>query len=81
MKMGAGMAKFICKEEVLTVADYDEYCHYVAGHVGLGLSKLFHASGKERLFPESTSNAMGLFLLVILIHARNSNILLFICLL
>nr|AXU93511.1 squalene synthase 2 [Taraxacum kok-saghyz] len=62
MKMGAGMAKFICKEEVVSIADYDEYCHYVAGHVGLGLSKLFHASGKEVLFPESTSNAMGLFL-------------------
>ncbi|KAI3780842.1 hypothetical protein L2E82_10835 [Cichorium intybus] len=62
MKMGAGMAKFICKEEVVSIADYDEYCHYVAGHVGMGLSKLFYASGKERLFPEPTSNAMGLFL-------------------
>nr|KAJ0194583.1 hypothetical protein LSAT_V11C800441060 [Lactuca sativa] len=62
MKMGAGMAKFICKEEVVSMADYDEYCHYVAGHVGLGLSKLFYASGKEAMFPESTSNSMGLFL-------------------
>nr|UNT45701.1 squalene synthase 2 [Atractylodes lancea] len=61
MKMGAGMAKFICKE-VETIDDYDEYCHYVAGLVGLGLSKLFHASGKEALFSDSISNSMGLFL-------------------
>ncbi|GLT42848.1 hypothetical protein SLA2020_168280 [Shorea laevis] len=60
-RMGAGMAKFICKE-VVTVDDYDEYCHYVAGLVGLGLSKLFHASGSEDLAPDSLSNSMGLFL-------------------
>ncbi|MFS8024691.1 putative squalene synthase [Helianthus anomalus] len=65
MKMGAGMAKFIFKE-VDTIKDYDEYCHYAAGLVGLGLSKLFHASGKEILFPESISNSMGLFLQVII---------------
>ncbi|PHT59063.1 Squalene synthase [Capsicum baccatum] len=61
MRMGAGMAKFICKE-VETTYDYDEYCHYVAGLVGLGLSKLFHASGKEDLASDSLSNSMGLFL-------------------
>ncbi|XP_051146412.1 squalene synthase-like [Andrographis paniculata] len=61
MRMGAGMAKFICKE-VETIDDYDEYCHYVAGLVGLGLSKLFHASGKEDLASDSLSNSMGLFL-------------------
>ncbi|XP_015892440.2 squalene synthase 2 [Ziziphus jujuba] len=60
-RMGAGMAKFICKE-VETVDDYDEYCHYVAGLVGLGLSKLFHASGKEDLAGDDISNSMGLFL-------------------
>ncbi|KAG8655888.1 hypothetical protein MANES_04G084600v8 [Manihot esculenta] len=60
-RMGAGMAKFICKE-VETVDDYDEYCHYVAGLVGLGLSKLFHASGLEDLAPTVLSNSMGLFL-------------------
>ncbi|KAL6517345.1 squalene synthetase-like protein [Orobanche minor] len=79
MRMGAGMAKFICKEvyrtyhvreavslssdgPVETVGDYDEYCHYVAGLVGLGLSKLFHASGKEELLSDTLSNSMGLFL-------------------
>lgn len=61
MRMGAGMAKFICKE-VETTDDYDEYCHYVAGLVGLGLSKLFHASGTEDLASDSLSNSMGLFL-------------------
>nr|AOW71962.1 squalene synthase [Albuca bracteata] len=60
-RMGAGMAKFICKE-VETVDDYDEYCHYVAGLVGLGLSKLFYSSGKEELASDSLSNSMGLFL-------------------
>jgi len=60
-RMGAGMAKFICKE-VDTVGDYDEYCHYVAGLVGLGLSKLFHNSGLEDLASDSLSNSMGLFL-------------------
>ncbi|GAB2291763.1 squalene synthetase-like protein [Dionaea muscipula] len=60
-RMGAGMAKFICKE-VETIDDYDEYCHYVAGLVGLGLSKLFHTSGLENLAPDSLSNSMGLFL-------------------
>ena len=37
-RMGAGMADFIEKEGVDTVADYDLYCHYVAGLVGIGLS-------------------------------------------
>nr|QQM18931.1 squalene synthase [Kadsura heteroclita] len=60
-RMGKGMAKFICKQ-VETIDDYDEYCHYVAGLVGLGLSKLFHASGTEDLAPDSLSNSMGLFL-------------------
>ena len=39
-RMGAGMHEFI-KKEVKTLADYDKYCHYVAGLVGIGLSKLF----------------------------------------
>ncbi|XP_074313256.1 squalene synthase 2-like isoform X3 [Silene latifolia] len=60
-RMGTGMAKFIQKE-VETVNDYDEYCHYVAGLVGFGLSKLFHKSGLEDLTPENLSNAMGVLL-------------------
>ncbi|CAI8616891.1 unnamed protein product [Vicia faba] len=60
-RMGAGMAKFICKE-VDTIDDYDEYCHYVAGLTGLGLSKLFYAFGTEDLATDDISNSMGLFL-------------------
>lgn len=39
-RMGAGMAEFIVKD-VKTVKEYDLYCHYVAGLVGIGLSQLF----------------------------------------
>jgi phytoene/squalene synthetase len=35
-RMGAGMSNFI-KREVVTLKDWDEYCHYVAGLV-VGLS-------------------------------------------
>ncbi|KAM3287580.1 squalene synthase [Capsicum chacoense] len=61
MRMGEGMAKFIYKE-VETIDDYDEYCHHVAGIVGLGLSKLLCASGKEDMASDSLCNSMGLFL-------------------
>lgn len=63
-RMGEGMADF-SERAIVTVADYDLYCHYVAGLVGCGLSDLFAASGIENpdlsLQPE-LSNAMGLFL-------------------
>jgi len=49
---------------VETIDDYDEYCHYVAGLVGLGLSRLFHNAGLEDLAPDNLSNSMGLFLQV-----------------
>jgi len=63
-KMGSGMAHFVAKE-VESVNDYNLYCHYVAGLVGIGLSDLFAASGLEN--PElknrrDLSNSMGLFL-------------------
>ena len=51
--------------EVGSIADYDLYCHYVAGLVGEGLSGLFSSSGKERpwLAQQLTlSNSMGLLL-------------------
>ena len=38
-RMGHGMAEFI-ESEVMSVADYDRYCHYVAGLVGIGLSQV-----------------------------------------
>ncbi|KAK8865743.1 farnesyl-diphosphate farnesyltransferase [Kwoniella newhampshirensis] len=71
-KMGAGMADFAALAtpeqpvaEVNSIADYDLYCHYVAGLVGEGLSGIFAASGKERAFIAdqlTLSNSMGLLL-------------------
>ncbi|MCO5566106.1 hypothetical protein L7F22_019782 [Adiantum nelumboides] len=69
-KMGAGMASYIeaSSKEPLKVdkwQDYDLYCHFVAGIVGEGLSRLFAESGIERpwLGDQLTlSNHMGLFL-------------------
>lgn len=71
-KMGRGMASFAALAtpeqpvaEVQSIADYDLYCHYVAGLVGEGLSGLFSASGKERDFIKdqlTLSNHMGLLL-------------------
>ena len=45
-QMGEGMAKYLQKK-VESVADYEEYCHYVAGLVGYGLSRLFGESNLE----------------------------------
>ena len=64
-RMGAGMAEYISKDGVPSVAQYDEYCHYVAGLVGIGLSQLFALSGLEApefAADEARSNEMGLFL-------------------
>ncbi|XP_021889277.1 squalene synthase-like isoform X2 [Carica papaya] len=58
--MGAGMAKFICKE-VETIDDYDEYASCASGLVGIGLSKIFHDSGLEDLVTESLSISTGRF--------------------
>lgn len=49
-KMGNGMADYVNNAEhnengVNTVADYELYCHYVAGLVGEGLTRLFVESG------------------------------------
>ena len=45
-KMGNGMADYASRK-VVTLTDYDDYCYYVAGLVGIGLSNLFYASGLE----------------------------------
>lgn len=62
--MGDGMAEF-AQRDVESVKDYDLYCHYVAGLVGIGLSQLFHASGLEDdrfKNVDKIANSMGLFL-------------------
>lgn len=63
-KMGNGMADF-SEKKVHSIEDYDLYCHYVAGLVGIGLSGLFSASGAEHLWlkdQHQLSNSMGLLL-------------------
>lgn len=49
IKMGNGMADYAINAEfqsgVVTVSEYEEYCHYVAGLVGEGLTRLFVEGG------------------------------------
>ena len=69
-KMGGGMADFVNNAEhntngVDTVKDYDLYCHYVAGLVGEGLTRLFVDSGLANpalLERPHLQESMGLFL-------------------
>lgn len=63
-KMGLGMAEFL-EKKVDSKQDWDRYCHYVAGLVGIGLSRLFSASKLEDpIVGQDTelANSMGLFL-------------------
>ena len=46
-RMGNGMADFADAKKVETKKEWDLYCHYVAGLVGIGLSRMFAASGLE----------------------------------
>ena len=58
------MAEFMQKE-VVTVEDFDLYCHYVAGLVGIGLTRLFLAYNNKTVTIDNKngiSNSMGLFL-------------------
>ena len=69
-RMGNGMADYAHNAEhnvngVHTIADYDLYCHYVAGLVGEGLTALFceaKAANPVLLDRPHLSNAMGCFL-------------------
>ncbi|KAF5362051.1 hypothetical protein D9756_002090 [Leucocoprinus leucothites] len=70
-KMENGMADYAHKAATTgviyleAIADYDLYCHYVAGLVGEGLSRLFSESGKEAEWlgrELELSNSMGLLL-------------------
>jgi farnesyl-diphosphate farnesyltransferase len=63
-QMALGMCHYL-ENSVVTKADYDMYCHYVAGLVGHGLTRLFANSGMEdpHLADDLTiANHMGLFL-------------------
>eukprot|EP00168_Porphyra_purpurea_P011613 TRINITY_DN2952_c0_g1_i1.p1 TRINITY_DN2952_c0_g1~~TRINITY_DN2952_c0_g1_i1.p1 ORF type:complete len:452 (-),score=124.42 TRINITY_DN2952_c0_g1_i1:179-1357(-) len=66
-EMGFGMAEHMDETACVTIADYDRYCHYVAGLVGLGLTRMFAASGLESPAladprRDHLANSMGLFL-------------------
>jgi farnesyl-diphosphate farnesyltransferase len=68
-KMGGGMAYYVgidLGQGTVTTADYNKYCHYVAGLVGEGLSRLFTCTGYESprvaAVCATTANTMGLFL-------------------
>lgn len=69
-KMGGGMADYCNNADhnengVNTVKDYDLYCHYVAGLVGNGLTRLFVESGLANpalMDRPRLQESMGLFL-------------------
>lgn len=46
-RMGNGMADFAAIRKVDSKKDWDLYCYYVAGLVGIGLCRMFAASGLE----------------------------------
>lgn len=49
-RMGAGMAEFVSKDlgqGTVSTTEYNLYCHYVAGLVGEGLTRLFASTGIE----------------------------------
>ena len=48
------MAEF-AERDVVTIQDYELYCHYVAGLVGIGLSHMFARSGLESKSSPPTS--------------------------
>ncbi|KAL9095896.1 MAG: hypothetical protein Q9165_001893 [Trypethelium subeluteriae] len=70
VKMGNGMADYAKIAEnnvdvVNSIADYEKYCHYVAGVVGEGLTRLFVESGLANaglLERPDLTEAMGQFL-------------------
>jgi farnesyl-diphosphate farnesyltransferase len=68
-RMGEGMALYVEKDlgqGTVKISDYDLYCHYVAGLVGEGLSRLFTCTGYEDesvgAVAKTLANTMGLFL-------------------
>lgn len=67
-RMATGMAEFVGKDlgqGTIDVKQYNRYCHFVAGLVGEGLSRLFAASGLEKSSMAKElylSDQMGLFL-------------------
>ena len=67
-RMATGMAEFVGKDlgqGTIDIKQYNRYCHFVAGLVGEGLSRLFASSGLESPSMSKElhlSDQMGLFL-------------------
>lgn len=67
-RMAAGMAEYVGKDlgqGTTDIVEYNRYCHFVAGLVGEGLSRLFAVSGLEAASMTQMvhlSDQMGLFL-------------------
>lgn len=67
-RMATGMAEFVGKDlgqGTTDIQQYNRYCHFVAGLVGEGLSRLFAVTGLEKPSMASElhlSDQMGLFL-------------------
>ncbi|CAI2184287.1 4235_t:CDS:2 [Funneliformis geosporum] len=69
-EMGNGMADYIEKTaynkyNILTIKEFDDYCYYVAGLVGIGLNDLFIATGAKVPYTSKnykTITSMGIFL-------------------
>jgi farnesyl-diphosphate farnesyltransferase len=69
-RMAKGMSQYIARdlrEGTTDCGDYNLYCHFVAGLVGEGLSRMFSSNGLEKASISSSSklylsNDMGLFL-------------------
>jgi len=51
-KMGKGMSKYVDRS-IDSMEEYNEYCYYVAGLVGIGLTQLFREHNAIRIDPES----------------------------
>ncbi|RIA79521.1 farnesyl-diphosphate farnesyltransferase [Glomus cerebriforme] len=69
-RMGDGMADYIektsySKYNIITIKEFEEYCYYVAGLVGIGINDLFITAGAK--IPPTSENSkiiisMGIFL-------------------
>ncbi|KAM8953277.1 squalene synthase-like [Pelodytes ibericus] len=63
-KVGLGLAEFV-QQKMDSLKEWDKYCHYSSGLMGIGLSRLFSALELEDpIVGQDTrlSNSMGLFL-------------------
>eukprot|EP00817_Percolomonadidae_sp_ATCC50343_P001682 CAMPEP_0117427828 /NCGR_PEP_ID=MMETSP0758-20121206/7623_1 /TAXON_ID=63605 /ORGANISM="Percolomonas cosmopolitus, Strain AE-1 (ATCC 50343)" /LENGTH=266 /DNA_ID=CAMNT_0005213749 /DNA_START=498 /DNA_END=1294 /DNA_ORIENTATION=- len=61
-EMAKGMKKYLKKENVKNEEEYKEYCYYVAGTVGEGLTKLFEETGMQEAGTLKNAVEMGMVL-------------------